>query len=88
MARPGQLTRGKANRLVKTPGGKSVVHRQKFYKAGGVCHLTGSQLQLPKASLYGLSRRSSRSSKRPNRPYGGVLSSAATRREIITKARE
>ncbi|MDH4213158.1 MAG: 50S ribosomal protein L34e [Candidatus Odinarchaeota archaeon] len=88
MARPGQLTRGRANRMVRTPGGRRVVHRQKFYKSGGICPVTGAQLQLPKNSLYRLSRKASRSSKRPNRPYGGVLSSAAVRRAIITKTRE
>jgi large subunit ribosomal protein L34e len=88
MPRPGQLTRGRANRLVKTPGRRLVVHRQKFYKTGGVCPMTGSQLQLPKKSLHRLSRKSSKSAKRPNRPYGGVLSSAAVRRAIMTKTRE
>ncbi|MFW9961914.1 MAG: 50S ribosomal protein L34e [Candidatus Thorarchaeota archaeon] len=88
MARPGQLTRGRANRMIRTPGGRRVVHRQKFYKSGGICPMTGSQLQLPKNSLYRLSRKASRSSKRPNRPYGGVLSPTAVRRAIITKTRE
>ena len=88
MPRPGQLTRGRANRIVRTPGGRRVVHRQKMYKSGGTCPVTGSQLQLPKESMYGRCRKSSKSSKRPNRPYGGVLSSKAVRRGIITKSRE
>jgi ribosomal protein L34E len=88
MARPGLLTRGRANRVIKTPGARKVTHRQKFYKAGGVCSMTGSQLQLPKNSLYRLNRKTSLSSKRPNRPYGGVFSPAAVRRAIITKTRE
>ncbi|MFW9843786.1 MAG: 50S ribosomal protein L34e [Candidatus Thorarchaeota archaeon] len=88
MPRPGQLTRGRANRTVRTPGGKRVVHRQKFYKSGGICPVTGSKLQLPRESKYGRSRKSSRSSKRPNRPYGGTLSSEALRRGIINKTRE
>jgi len=88
MPRPGQLTRGRANRAVRTPGGRIVVHRQKMYKSGGKCPVTGAQLQLPKGSMYGRSRKSSKSSKRPNRPYGGALSSRALRRGIINKTRE
>jgi large subunit ribosomal protein L34e len=88
MPRPGQLTRGRANRVVRTPGGRRVVHRQKMYKSGGKCPVTGSKLHLPKGSMYGRSRQSSKSSKRPNRPYGGALSSKALRRGIITKTRE
>ncbi len=88
MPRPGLLTRGRANRVVRTPGGRLAVHRQKFIKSGGVCPITEQKLQLPRASKYGRSRKSSISSKRPNRPYGGTLSSKAVRRGIITKTRE
>ncbi|MGY5857858.1 MAG: 50S ribosomal protein L34e [Candidatus Thorarchaeota archaeon] len=88
MPRPGQLTRGRANRIVRTPGGNRVVHRQKMYKSGGKCPVTGARLQLPKDSMYGRCRKSSKSSKRANRPYGGVLSSKAVRRGIIDKTRE
>lgn len=88
MPRPGSLTRGRANRTVRTPGGIRVVHRNKMYKSGGVCPVTGAQLQMPKGSMYGRCRKSSKSSKRPNRPYGGVLSATAVRRGIISKTRE
>lgn len=88
MPRPGQLTRGRANRIVRTPGGRRVVHRQKMYKSGGKCPITGTELQLPRGSMYGRSRKSSKSSKRPNRPYGGTLSAKAVRRGIISKTRE
>ncbi len=88
MPRPGQLTRGRANRAVKTPGGRIVVHRRKVYKTGGVCAATGVKMQLPRKSKQVLSRKSSRSSKRPNRPYGGVLSPRALRRGVISQTRE
>ncbi|TFF96384.1 50S ribosomal protein L34e [Candidatus Thorarchaeota archaeon] len=88
MPRPGHLTRGRANRAIRTPGGRNVVHRRKIYKTGGVCAITGRKIQLPKESKPKLSRKSSRSSKRPNRPYGGVLSSRALRRGIISQTRE
>jgi large subunit ribosomal protein L34e len=88
MARPGELTRGRANRLVKTPGQRLVTHRQKFHKIRGTCYMSGSKLQLPRKSVYGIGGKTSRSSKRPNRPYGGVLSSKAMRRGLVTKIRE
>ena len=88
MARPGELTRGRANRKVKSPGNRLVTHRQKFYRTGGTCYMTGQRLQLPQGSVFGISKKSSKSSKRPNRPYGGILSSTAMRRGLIRKIRE
>jgi large subunit ribosomal protein L34e len=87
MPRPGELTRGKANRKVKSPGHRLMTHRQKFYRTGGTCAVTGAKIQLPRGSVFGISRRSSKSSKRPNRPYGGNLSSAAMRRGLIKQIR-
>ena len=88
MARPGMLTRGGANRRIKTPGGHLKVHRRKYYKAGGICAISGNDLQLPKKSRSRLSRNTSKSSKRPNRPYGGMVSATALRREITREVRE
>ncbi|MHA2085175.1 MAG: 50S ribosomal protein L34e [Candidatus Thorarchaeota archaeon] len=88
MPRPGMLTRSRANRSVKTPGGRVVVHRQKFYKSEGSCALTGVKMQLPRKAKFGISQRSSHSSKRPNRPYGGKATPKAVRRGIIRQARE
>ncbi|MFW9806691.1 MAG: 50S ribosomal protein L34e [Candidatus Thorarchaeota archaeon] len=88
MPRPGMLTRSRANRTVRTPGGNQVVHRQKFYRGGGKCALTGAKLQLSKKAKHGSLRTASRSAKRPNRPYGGMLSSRALRRGIIKASRD
>lgn len=88
MARPGMLTRGRSNRRIKTPGGRVAVHRRKYYKAGGVCAISGDDLQLPRKSIHGLSRNTSKSSKRPNRPYGGAVSPKALRREITRQLRD
>ncbi|MHA1577377.1 MAG: 50S ribosomal protein L34e [Candidatus Thorarchaeota archaeon] len=86
--RPGMLTRSRANRRIKTPGGRNVIHRQKFYRTKGICAISGDPLQLPRNARQGRSYKSSRSSKRPNRPYGGVVSSKALRRGIISQIRE
>ncbi|MFW9788976.1 MAG: 50S ribosomal protein L34e [Candidatus Thorarchaeota archaeon] len=88
MPRPGLLTRSRANRMVRTPGGRTVIHRQKFYKTGGTCAVTGAKLQLSRKAKHGSRKGVSRSSKRPNRPYGGVVSSRALRRGIIKASRD
>ncbi|MCK5303060.1 MAG: 50S ribosomal protein L34e [Candidatus Thorarchaeota archaeon] len=88
MPRPSELTRGRANRAVKTPGGRLVIHRQKFYRTPGTCAITGKKMMLPREAKHGRSSRASRSSKRPNRPYGGKVSSKAVRRGIIKQTRE
>jgi large subunit ribosomal protein L34e len=88
MPRPGQLTKGRKIRAFKTPGGRSSIRYRKFYKADGTCALSGKRMQLPRKAKYGENRKASRSAKRPNRPYGGVLSSQALRRSIIREARK
>jgi len=86
--RPGMLTRSRANRVVKTPGGRRVIHRQKYYSAGGICAISGNKLALSKKTKPGLSRKASHSSKRSNRPYGGMVSSKALRRGITRQVRD
>lgn len=88
MPRPGMLTRSRANRRVKTPGGRIVVHRHKNYPAGGVCAISGDKLALSKKSKPGLRRTASRSRKRPNRPYGGMISPRTLRRELTRQVRD
>ncbi|MHA1770806.1 MAG: 50S ribosomal protein L34e [Candidatus Thorarchaeota archaeon] len=88
MPRPGQLTRSRANRAVKTPGGRLVIHRRKIYRTKGHCAITGERLQLPRSAKQGLSRKSSKSTKRPNRPFGGYMTARALKREIIKAVRE
>ncbi len=88
MPRPGQLTRSRANRTVKTPGGRTTVHRRKIYTTQGTCAISGAKLQLPRSANQELRMTSSHSARRPNRPYGGYASSKATRRSIIRATRK
>ncbi|TFG12920.1 50S ribosomal protein L34e [Candidatus Thorarchaeota archaeon] len=88
MPRPGMLTKGRANRKIKTPGGVITVHRKKFYKSSGTCAVTGKKMQLPREAKHGLNRKSSKSAKRPNRPYGGYMTSAAMKEGIKDTVRE
>jgi large subunit ribosomal protein L34e len=74
--------------MVRTPGGRRVIRRQKFYKTEGTCGVTGSKLQLSKKAKHGSRRGASHSAKRPNRPYGGVITSQALRRGIIKASRD
>ncbi|RDE12631.1 MAG: 50S ribosomal protein L34e [Candidatus Thorarchaeota archaeon] len=85
--RHGELTRNRSNRMVRTPGGRTVVHRRKMYSPGGTCTLCDSKMELPREAKHGLSRTASHSSKRPNRPYGGVATSRAVRRGTIRSLR-
>jgi large subunit ribosomal protein L34e len=87
MARPGMLTRGRANRMVKTPGGNLSLHRKKYYTAKGKCAIDGTMMQLPSGAKRSQSSKSSLSSKRSNRPYGGVIGPKAMRRGIISQTR-
>ncbi|MEM2142366.1 MAG: hypothetical protein QXS20_04620 [Candidatus Thorarchaeota archaeon] len=88
MPRPGMLTRSRVNRLVRTPGRRLVMHRRKVYRCRGTCGLTGRPMSLKKGARQDNSTRSSRSAKRPNRPYGGCATSGAVRRVIIQRVRE
>lgn len=88
MPKPGQLTKGRKKRVFRTPGGRIKKRYQTFYKSGGTCALTRNKLHLPRKAKHGENYKSSRSAKRPNRPYGGVLCSQALRRGIIRQARE
>ena len=88
MPKPGDLTRSKANRSVKTPGGKISIHRRKIYTSQGTCAISGDKMQLPRSVNQVRRIKASRSSKRANRPYGGYSSARATRRAIIRRIRE
>ncbi|MFW6014061.1 MAG: 50S ribosomal protein L34e [Nanoarchaeota archaeon] len=73
---------------VTTPGGvtKTVYKRRKPSKPKcGECKrpLTGTARELPSKM-----RNISKSSKRPERPYGGVLCSSCSRKKQKEKARE
>lgn len=72
----------------KTPGGKTVVH-YKIRKPGKPqCAECGKVLSgTPNINAYNL-KKMSKSSKRPERPYGGNLCSSCMRKKMIKKARD
>lgn len=72
----------------RTPGGRNKVHYVKKKPKAPNCSVTGKFLPgmtREKASKLG---RVPKSRRRPERPYGGVLSSQAMRKKLIKKARE
>jgi len=71
---------------VKTINGTKVRHDRRKPKVGA-CSVTGETLKGVPRALPGKIKNMSKSSKRPSRPFGGVLSSRAARDEIEKRAR-
>ena len=73
--------------FVQTPGGKVVVHLEQRKPKLGTCPVTGETLKgVPRARPIKL-QNMPKTSKRPERPFGGVLSSKASREVLKSKAR-
>jgi large subunit ribosomal protein L34e len=73
---------------VRVPGSVSKL-RFKAKKSGAAkCQLTGQVLNGMPRLTKAQSRNTSKSMKRPNRPFGGVLSAAAVKRVLIHRARD
>ena len=73
---------------VRTPSGNSVVHYRKRKPKKAVCAVTRKPLcGVIRETPYKM-QNTSKTKKRPQRPFGGVLSSSAMRREMIRRARK
>ncbi|MBI2138506.1 50S ribosomal protein L34e [Candidatus Woesearchaeota archaeon] len=72
---------------VKAPGNRIVVHWRKRNPKGAHCGKCGTLLNgMPRLRPVELNKLS-KSQKRPERPYGGMLCSSCTRQVFIEKAR-
>lgn len=81
-------SRSKAKVQRVTPGARTVVHRVQRRPKQAHCAVTGEKLKgVPRAHPSELTNMA-KTKKRPERPFGGVLSSKAARRVHIAKARE
>jgi len=73
---------------VRLPSGKTVTHYARRKPGRATCPVTGQELhgvpQMLPRKLSGVPK----SSRRPSRPYGGVLSSKAMRAKMVEKARK
>ena len=87
MVAPRFRSRSKRRVYVKMPGGKTKIHYRARKPKVAHCSITGQALHgIPRATPAQLSNMP-KSKKRPERPFGGVLSSRAMRRVIIEEAR-
>lgn len=72
----------------RTPGSKTVIQYKKRATNKPRCGLTGQELHgIPRGTQFKL-KNLPKSKKRPQRPFGGVLSSMAMRRVLIERSRE
>jgi large subunit ribosomal protein L34e len=73
--------------FVKTPGNRTIVHYRKRKPKRATCAKCGQILAgVPNERPYKL-QNMPKTSKRPERPYGGVLCSKCMRETMIAKAR-
>lgn len=72
---------------VKTPGGKTVKHYRKRKPSPAICAIYGTVLPGVPKMRDSKVRNLPKSQRRPDRPYGGVLSSKAMRVVIKEHAR-
>jgi large subunit ribosomal protein L34e len=87
MVAPNKRSRAKRRVSVRTPGGKTVTHYRARKPKQGKCPVTGETLKgVPRASATAM-HNMAKTKKRPQRPYGGALSSRAMRRKIVEETR-
>lgn len=88
MVAPRYRSRSTRHIFVKTPGGRTVIHYRARKPKTACCPVTGEVLKgVPRASP-AERKRLAKTKKRPQRPFGGVLSSKAMRQLIIEEARQ
>ncbi len=75
-----------ARKQVKTINGTKTVYTRRKPKTG-TCPVTGEKLKGVPRELPVSMRNLSKTEKRPQRPFGGVLSSKASRDELKRRAR-
>ncbi len=87
MPRPQYRSRTFRRVYVKTPGGVVHLHYRRRKPGKAICSRCRKQLAGVPRELPLKMQNLSKSSKRPERPYGGVLCSACTRSILQSKAR-
>ena len=74
--------------FVRTPGSKTTIHYKKRKPSKAICAGCKETLAgVPRERPYKMENMA-KTKKRPERPFGGVLCSSATKRVLIKKARE
>ena len=75
-----------AKKQVRTINGTKVTYNRRKPKLGS-CPVTGETLKGVPRELPAKMRNLAKTEKRPQRPFGGVLSSSASRQELKKRAR-
>jgi len=82
MPRPALRSRSLRRRKVRRPGGELVTRYERRKPSPAKCGRCGNQLSgVPRERPSGIGKLP-KSSKRPNRPFGGNLCSSCSRQEI------
>jgi len=71
---------------VRTPGGRTVIHYRERKAGAAHCASCGKQLS-GTLRVQNKTRKISKTSRRPSRPYGGVLCSNCTRELLKSRVR-
>lgn len=87
MVRPALRSRSLRKVTRKIPGGRSVIQYKSKRPKKGACATTGQALKGAASKKASALKSSSRSSKRPSRPFGGKLSASAARVIMKNRAR-
>ena len=87
MVEPSKRSRTLRRVSRKTPGGNTVKHYAKRKPSKAKCGECGKLLAgVPRERPFKMARMP-KTKKRPERPYGGVLCTACTRKKMVAKAR-
>ncbi|MFC1741923.1 50S ribosomal protein L34e [Nanoarchaeota archaeon] len=87
MVKPGHRSRTLRRVFRRTPGSKTTLQYRTRKPAKAKCGQCGAELAgVPRERPYKMSRLP-KTKKRPERPYGGMLCSACSRRKIVAEAR-
>jgi large subunit ribosomal protein L34e len=88
MVRPSLRSRSFRKIKVRTPGSRVAIHYEKKVPKIGSCYITGEKLKgIARGFDYEI-KNMPKTSKRPSRPYGGVLSSRGMRMVFKEKAKQ
>ncbi|MBS3124814.1 50S ribosomal protein L34e [Candidatus Woesearchaeota archaeon] len=88
MVKPRYRSRTFRRVFVKTPGGEVKLHYRRRRNAAPQCSDCGANLPGVARGTPAQVNKLPRSSRRPERPYGGKLCSKCTRRTIIAQVRK
>tara|TARA_Y100000310_G_scaffold138289_2_gene137238 strand:+ start:38751 stop:39026 length:276 start_codon:yes stop_codon:yes gene_type:complete len=87
MPRPSLRSRSLRKVKKKLPGGRLTTHFEKKKSSRAKCGSCGVLLAGMTAARVGRAAFATKSKKRPERPYGGVLCSKCMRQKIVAKVR-